>query len=90
MLFPWTPLQAGGRTRRLMAPSSRLWMAAFVVLCARSSFAQTEDGGMEVAPAAAPASDVEGLRRELDATRKEMSVYEGLLTGAPVLAAGRS
>ena len=50
-----------------MAPSSRFWLAALVVLCARSSFAQTEDGGM-----AAPASDVEGLRRELDATRKEL------------------
>jgi uncharacterized protein (TIGR04551 family) len=47
-------------------------MAAFVVLCARSSFAQTDGGLAAEAATAAPASDVEGLRRELDATRKEL------------------
>ncbi len=54
-----------------MSPSSRLWLAALVVLCARSSFGQTEDAGTGE-PAAAPISDVESLRRELDATRKEL------------------
>ena len=50
-----------------MAPS-RSWLAALVVLCAGSSFAQTDaDAG-----AAAPLTDVESLRRELDATRKDL------------------
>ncbi len=50
-----------------MVPSSRFWLAALVVLSARSSFARPDDAGT---PAAV--SDVEGLRRELAATRKEL------------------
>ena len=55
-----------------MAPSSRFWLAALVVLCARSAVAQTEDGGLAAAPAPAASNDIESLRRELDATRKDL------------------
>ncbi len=49
-----------------MVPS-RSWLAAFVLFGASSSFAQTDaDAG------SAPATDVETLRRELDATRKDL------------------
>ncbi len=53
-----------------MPPPSRFWLAALAVLFARSSFAQIDDGGTGTTPSVA--SDVEGLRRELDATRKEL------------------
>src|SRR4051812_47775125 len=68
VLFPWTRLPAGGRTRALMAPS-RSWLAALVVLGAGSSFAQATDGGV-ILPT--PATDVESLRRELEATKKDL------------------
>ncbi len=58
-----------------MAPSNRLLIAALFLLSARASFAQSEDGGMAAAtvtPAPTASSDVEGLRRELEATRKEL------------------
>lgn len=51
-----------------MAPSSRRWLAVFVALSAGSSVAQTDGGPTE----AGPVSDVEALRRELDATRKDL------------------
>jgi uncharacterized protein (TIGR04551 family) len=50
-----------------MAPS-RSWLTALAVLCAGSSFAAQPDGGADPAVA----TDVEALRRELDATRKDL------------------
>ena len=49
-----------------MAPS-RSWLAALVLFGASSSFAQTDADAGSV-----PATDVETLRRELDATKKDL------------------
>lgn len=51
-----------------MPRSSRHWLATIAILAASSALAQ-EDAGT---PAASAPSDVESLRRELDATRKEL------------------